>query len=167
MRHKKFLFNVIVLLAVGLTELHAQNIILTESTGTKSTYALNKVRNISFSTSKLILTKTDNNGHSFTLTNLQNIQFNNQPTNLSEQKIKPKNVKLYPNPVQNIINFDLGEHYAENSTISILNLEGRLMLSQKVNSPGIFTIDVKSLPQGIYICRYNTQNPRSIKFNKY
>ena len=62
----------------------------------------------------------------------------------------------YPNPVANMLNIDFTGTKNREGRISILNLEGKVMLTQKTSGMDILTINLSQLPQGIYLCRYTS-----------
>ncbi len=61
-------------------------------------------------------------------------------------------LSTYPNPVKDILNVNLDAQSASNE-IEILNLTGKVLLSQQVNGLKLVSIDTKELPAGIYVCR--------------
>ncbi|HPM13775.1 MAG TPA: T9SS type A sorting domain-containing protein [Bacteroidales bacterium] len=63
---------------------------------------------------------------------------------------------VYPNFVNNIINIDLSGIANAEGTFSILNFEGKTVLSWYVKNEGVLPLDISSLPTGIYLCRYET-----------
>ena len=63
-----------------------------------------------------------------------------------------ENIKLMPNPVNNVLTIDLTEYQGHGSiTAGIYDLAGKLMLEQSVS--GRTSLNVESLPSGIYFCR--------------
>ncbi len=62
---------------------------------------------------------------------------------------------VYPNPTNGMINVSLANTEIKTFEISVVDLPGKTVLSKKVNSPksGIETIDLSSLPNGIYILK--------------
>lgn len=60
--------------------------------------------------------------------------------------------KMYPNPVDTTLNFDLGQQNTIN-VINILDLNGRLVMTSNTN-----TIDVSSLQAGLYIASIDSKN---------
>ena len=77
----------------------------------------------------------------------------------------PINLKIYPNPVQDILKIDLSEK-TEESTLSIFNTNGQLVFErtglEKMNS-----IDLTGFPSGIYILQISTKaDKKTYKFVK-
>jgi len=67
------------------------------------------------------------------------------------QAIAPMNV--YPNPVTNILSVQL-EGTLSNSSLAVLDMNGKIALSQPVKSNTV-QIDMSALPSGNYILRLN------------
>jgi len=65
-------------------------------------------------------------------------------------------LKVYPNPTEDQLNFQS----LERGNLSILDLSGRIVLSA-VAAKGKNTIDVKSLPSGIYLLRLESEQTAS------
>ncbi len=68
-----------------------------------------------------------------------------------------KNVKIYPNPVQNIITADFEVHNSEAITFGLFDIQGRQLLSATENDlirgRRLKTLDTKDLPNGLYILK--------------
>jgi hypothetical protein len=75
---------------------------------------------------------------------------------------KSNEVKLFPNPASSFINLVI----PENSEVSLININGKIVLQQNVNS-GLNTLDVSNLPAGIYFAKLQGENINQIiKFVK-
>ena len=64
--------------------------------------------------------------------------------------IKNSNIKIYPNPTNNIINIE-GLTKNENNTIQIFDLQGKLVITKTINEKG--TIDLSELNKGVYVIK--------------
>jgi carboxyl-terminal processing protease len=62
-------------------------------------------------------------------------------------------LQLYPNPANNTLHFNLIN--AQASTVEIINLQGKPILHEKVNSKS-GSVDVSSIDEGLYIIKLNT-----------
>lgn len=89
----------------------------------------------------------------------------NTPTTLGISNSISSNepVFFYPNPTNNLVNFNLKEN---TGSVSLFNSLGQEVLSKQVNSKE-FILDVSNLPNGIYIVKLNTIKSKTIKLVKY
>lgn len=75
---------------------------------------------------------------------------------------------VYPNPVSDKLNFSLASHGADAIDVKIYNVNGQEVLSQEgvLPSNGVHTVDVSSLPAGIYFSELTTEGalPSRMKF---
>lgn len=79
------------------------------------------------------------------------------------ENIKTSGIKLYPNPVNDQLNFISSENI---NSISILNLTGQEVLQSKMNSAS-GQVNVSALPKGIYILKiFSTGVVKTFKINK-
>lgn len=168
MRHKKFKFSVVLLLGLGLTGLQAQTMYVKESSGTQTAYTLSNIQKMSFSSGNLTVIKTDNSCEVFALSDLRYLNFLDVPTDLHENlSVQSTNLSVYPNPVGDILNIDLSGMSEAEGTLSILNFEGKTVLSRQVSHDGILSLDISRLPTGIYLCRYsNASEIKTVKIIK-
>ena len=56
---------------------------------------------------------------------------------------------VYPNPVNELLNIDLGERYDE-VNIRVMNISGKIVIIQTFNQKQILELDLITLPDGIY-----------------
>ena len=79
------------------------------------------------------------------------------------ENIKTSGIKLYPNPVNDQLNFISSENI---NSISILNLTGQEVLQSKINTTS-GQVNVSALPKGIYILKiFSTGVVKTFKINK-
>lgn len=77
--------------------------------------------------------------------------------NNDEQKSEEILFNIYPNPVENILSYQIEQSLSKSIDIRIIDLNGRISKSQHSNSD-YGTIDVSSLSQGFYIFEIIDQN---------
>jgi hypothetical protein len=61
---------------------------------------------------------------------------------------------IYPNPTKNIINIDLGNNDLKNATIQVIDLLGKIIVTEQVNNSKI-TLNVNQYAQGIYLVKFS------------
>jgi subtilisin-like proprotein convertase family protein len=67
--------------------------------------------------------------------------------------------KLFPNPAESSITFQLAESCHEAATLEIYNLNGKLLLVQEISSGTIsIGLNLSHLPCGIYFCKLHIKN---------
>lgn len=73
-------------------------------------------------------------------------------TNVAPNKTTNGELKIYPNPASGVLNLDLGSTVA-NAHVSIVDLQGRIILSKIISNSGFETLEVSNLRQGFYILK--------------
>jgi len=74
--------------------------------------------------------------------------------------IKNSNIKIYPNPTNNIINIE-GLTKNENNTIQIFDVQGKLVITKNITEKG--TIDLSELNKGVYVIKIGEVAQRIVK----
>jgi len=76
-------------------------------------------------------------------------------------------LRFYPNPVEDVLQVDLSNIDFREGTISIMNLEGKVLKRLQFINSNIISINVGHLPKGFYLCRFtNIEETKTIKFIK-
>ena len=101
---------------------------------------------------KCILTNSDN------CTDTAVLNVNVGPTGIND--IKNSNIKIYPNPTNNIINIE-GLNKKENNSIQIFDMQGKLVITKTINEKG--TIDLSELNKGVYVIKIGELAQRIVK----
>ena len=74
--------------------------------------------------------------------------------------IKNSNIKIYPNPTNDIINIE-GLNKNENNTIQIFDVQGKLVITKIITEKG--TIDLSELNKGVYVIKIGELAQRIVK----
>jgi hypothetical protein len=74
--------------------------------------------------------------------------------------IKNSNIKIYPNPTNNIIYIE-GLDNNKSNTIQIFDVQGKLVLTKTINEKG--TIDLSELNKGVYVIKVGEVAQRIVK----
>jgi hypothetical protein len=159
MRHKRIKLIAVLLLGLGFTVLQAQTMYVKQSAGTQTAYVLISKRKITFSGGNATIYKTDNSTGVYALSGLRYFNFTDLTTSIEKPlHVKEQLLNVYPNPVSNELHIDLIGTPKCEGTINILDMEGKTVLSQKINQAGLLVINLSYLPNGIYVCRYSNAN---------
>ena len=81
-------------------------------------------------------------------------------SNTGINDIKNSNIKIYPNPTNNIINIE-GLTKNENNTIEIFDVQGKLAITKNITEKG--TIDLSELNKGVYVIKIGEVAQRIVK----
>jgi hypothetical protein len=74
-----------------------------------------------------------------------------------------QNIQFFPNPVNNTINILFGKNSYKNAIIKLIDIEGKLILSDTCHNLPAATIDFTGKPKGIYILRLDVDGEVFIK----
>ena len=86
---------------------------------------------------------------------------------LGEKYIKGIECHIYPNPASQIMNVELGKIY-ETGNVSIMNIEGAVIMEDFINNQQSTVIQINEIPAGIYFIKITAPDlNKTIKFLKY
>lgn len=85
----------------------------------------------------------------------------NASTNSIVQENILSNVLIYPNPTKNLITVDFGDNQIKNATIQVMDLVGKTIHQQKINSPKTI-IKLNNYSQGIYLVKVSNKKGSKI-----
>lgn len=156
------------MLGFGLTGLQAQIMHVKECNGTQTAYVLNNIRKMSFSSGNLNVTNTDNSSGIYALNGLRHLKYSKIPTGINKPlPVQIQKIIAFPNPAANELKIDLSGAAKPVGTINIISIEGKTIISQNVSNERIISLNISSLPKGIYFCRYsNSAEIKTVKFIK-
>ena len=103
------------------------------------------------------LLKVDNHETVHFRTILWNIDNENLSTNIVvNNSLK---IELYPNPTQDVLNFNLTTELQENYTVSIIDLSGKQLITKDFNHLDEYPqISLNELPSGVYLINFSFGN---------
>ncbi len=70
------------------------------------------------------------------------------------------NIKIYPNPANDLLKIELPD-YLENLQIKLVDLSGRTIYSQIINTP-ISSMDTKEIANGVYLLKVSLKEKGEI-----
>ncbi len=146
----------------------AQSIYLTEKSGSLTQIPLSNLRSVTFATSSLFMNLKDGAPSSFALADIRSIRFTS-PILGQGLVSQNKSFYMFPNPAVSVASLGGSELKDGDFSIRVTDLQGRLVLQKPFRAlpENEYTIDVSSLPSGIYFCSFIRENKtRSIKFIK-
>ncbi len=157
------------LLFGSLSALNAQthNAVIQLQDGSQIPYPIATIEAFVFQNGSMSVHATTQTNHSFSIDTISSIRFEYGTVSQSRSSTR-ENLRVYPNPVTNLLTVEFDASSRGNMILEIVGMEGQLFLSQQVNSGENRTeINVSSLAQGIYICRIRgTNRSGAIQFVK-
>lgn len=75
-------------------------------------------------------------------------------------------VSIFPNPIRDIVNIDFKEKIGRVHTLTILDLNGRIVLEQQVVRADVQMLNLAHLPSGIYLLRIAGDTKETFKLLK-
>jgi hypothetical protein len=160
----------LMLFSLGISG-HAQTMDLTDWSGTKSSFAINDIRKITFSGGNMTINDHDGYPETIALKDICHANFTGLSTgdNPFDNK-KPDFPVLFPNPVQDILTLNY-KSSGEVIHFEVMTMDGKIVYRKVINvlSETIQTdMNVTSLPKGLYLCRLiDGQIIQTLKFLKY
>jgi len=93
-------------------------------------------------------------------------QGNNPPTAIFEQE--SSKLKVYPNPVNNIVYLESSDDFLRNSRVQIIDISGKIVLEKELdNASKKISVNVESISKGMYIINcFNGIQTQRFKFVK-
>lgn len=152
-----FLSLVFILFGFGLS---AQNLIVSLTNNTTSTYPISEIQSIKFGTNSMTLYKLNGTINTWSIDDIDHYAF--ESTSNVKDEVNSVNDKLtiFPNPASEKVNIEYSTNFKGNITIDIIDANGKQIKhiyqgSQKGVIKYVWNTNVQS---GIYYCRIVTEN---------
>jgi len=159
MRQKILILLTLLLCEITMNMLYSQTIKLNDSYGTQTTYSLKTIKKLTFDDGNFRIYFADNTVNDLLLNNLVSITFSDFSSGLYLTDFSSmKNLFVYPNPVHDILYIKLPDSDTDlNGKILIESIDGRMLFTAHCNSMKK-SINLSTLPTGIYVCNYISKN---------
>jgi hypothetical protein len=151
---------------------HSQSLNVNTINGNNGSYSVSDVRKITIENSNLIVLLYNGSSFSYNLSSLSNYTYNESSVQNLISLTKEWNVKIYPNPSQNIFTLEYNINNAQNIGIVIKDLFGKELKKQDIGNqpPGEYKKDIslEEFSAGTYIIEIQGNNYSYIsKINKF
>lgn len=158
---KLSVFLILILFIFGRPdELSAQRILIKMNDATEVGLNIASIKKLGFNNGLLMLSHNEGTTDTYSISEIQKLYFNLETSAISNNHSNKALLSVYPNPANKTIivdNIPLGTE-----TIFIFNLKGALVLKQDIDNV-IESIDISSLPKGLFILRAQDINVKIIK----
>jgi hypothetical protein len=168
MKESRLKMMATLVLGIWLNGLQAQTLHVKQAEGTETAYSLTEISKLSFSEGGLQITNYENNSSSYELNTLRYLTVSDIPVGLNEQvKFREMHLKVYPNPVNNVLTVQLDDTGKTKSSLEILSVNGKVLSTRNVTGMQTVHLELGHLERGIYICRYrNSETTKTAKIVK-
>ena len=149
----KFLKSILVfgIFALYVLPVSAQSLYVRNANETQEIYQLSSISKLSFLASDLIVHKTDNSTVTHAISEIRYMSFSDY-VDIFMPREQEDVLTVYPNPASNLLNINLPSDKL-GGELHVLSLDGKTLMSHKLVDSQT-AIDINSLPQGVYFCRY-------------
>lgn len=165
----KFLYITVYLLLIG-TASYAQSLYLALNNGTNASFNLDNIRKVTFDPNVMNLQLNDGTVHSWNISTIDYFFYVESSLNLVENLVNNDLLfyNVFPNPVSSELNINYKLHQEDIVTIALYDLKGKVVLEKRVgkktSGAHFESIDLSSMPKGIYACVI--QSPNFIRSKK-
>lgn len=90
----------------------------------------------------------------YVLTAVRYMNFSDFGTDIEHNVNLEGTLKLYPNPVVDVLHIQHSATEKQYATVELLSIEGKLLYKSQLSGAN-HTINVSQFKQGIYLCRIN------------
>ena len=120
---------------------------------------------LSYSVGQVLYSSTNTNSNGYLIQGVQQPYDTTIITGIDP--IDGIEISIYPNPVNNFLQINLKDHKLKNLRYDLIDLQGRVLQSEKINSNEI-TLKMEALPKSIYFLKVNNGNKtmKTFKFIK-
>ena len=139
---------------------------ISQKNGTKTPIPMANVKTLTFTGGNLTVSKKDATTNGFALTSMGYLNFSDMILTTLAPDTEKGILKIYPNPVRDILNIDFQLSNKQYDQIEIIDINGKIVFFKQINS-STNSISVSTFPKGMYLCRLqNNTLTTSIKFIK-
>ncbi|MEI8274030.1 MAG: T9SS type A sorting domain-containing protein [Paludibacter sp.] len=158
MKHKLLKFNAVILLGLGLTPLQGQITLNVKSmSGAQTAYTLSSIRKLTFpSTGNMSVIKFTGSVDNYALIGISYINIGDIGNSIEAiTDDVHSNLRLYPNPVVDVLHIHLATTNSQTATLELLSIEGKLLYKEQLIGTSSYEVNISQFRQGIYLCRIN------------
>ena len=153
-RKYKFVLSLICFELIATTISSAQSVFYYTTDGKQISYDLLTVSNMTFTDENFLVRNNNGTTDAYPISNFWKLNFKFE-TGLNPDLIfHPNTFRVYPNPVQDILNLSFCGEVKADATIRILDLYGELMVTCLISNSGDIHIKSSQFPAGIYLCQF-------------
>lgn len=162
MKLKKRNWLIAFLFVVGLPGLYAQTFLnVKEKSGTQTSFALSEINKLIFESGNMAVIKKSAYSSGFGVIDIRYLDFTNITSNGKVVDAMHNKIRLYPNPVTDLLQIQYESAEAETVLIQIVDLQGKILFQQTIaNKSGTNNVYIpfNSFQKGLYLCSLYHRN---------
>jgi hypothetical protein len=108
----------------------------------QTTYSLSNIKKLTFSSGNIVVSTTSGGIDNYALSSLRYLNFTDLSLGTKKYVQSPKNIVLYPNPVEELLHLSFVNALQGAIQIQICTLEGRVVQQQNHNDTSPATLSV-------------------------
>ena len=154
--NEKIPIIILIMLLFSVFCVDAQSLYVRYNSGAQTEYSIENISKLSFESGNLLITDISGSSDTFVIEELRYINFTDLTTIISQGTEDNNNLKIYPLPATDKINFEYISSHPEIVSVSIVTLDGKLIYNTDfhvANGINCLKIDISKILYGMYICR--------------
>jgi hypothetical protein len=159
MKKNQLLRLLMLLLVLFSSAGYAQKLIIKMKTGNENQEQLASIQKLYFSNNELIVDFKTGADDPYALADVRKVYFD-ASVSVSENPAQENKLTIYPNPANTLICID--GIPAEKGMLRVFRMDGTLVVNRQITS-GHETIDVSTLPDGLYLINASGLNSKFVK----
>jgi len=136
----------------------ARTLIINQANGTRASVTLLDIQKLSFSNQSMTISYTDGLSDVFAVSQIKTMTFGILSTGIKTYNTVRAEAQICQNPVKETLMFTINGLFDEAGSLVIMNTEGKVVMQQPFYlSEGQASVNVSTLPKGLYFCRIVTE----------
>jgi hypothetical protein len=147
----------ILLVCSMMAPLSAQNLYVLENNGQQTSFLINEISKLYFSSGELIVDMTEGASENYTLSGIRYLNFSDLVGISEKPGEEGPDARLYPNPVTGTLHIEFYLPEEAMASLEIISMDGRQLHAESlVEAGGVnhWQADVSAFPAGVYLCRF-------------
>ena len=160
MSHFNRLLIIFLVLSLNVIQAHGtRTLIINQANGTSESVTLFDIQKLSFSNHSMTISYIDGLSDVFAVSEINTMTFGSLSTGIKTYNEARTEAQICQNPVKETLIFTVNGLLDESGSLVIMNTEGKVVMQQSFYlSEGKASVNVSSLPTGLYFCRIVTEH---------
>lgn len=140
----------------------SKELLVETNSNSASSNKLSYIEKIIFPEDSITLIFTDGSQIGYALVEVMNMSFENSVSTQMTKGKSLKEVQIYPNPFEDVLNVKLTNSFSDKALVQIIDLNGRTVLKELFSGPYLQNLELNTsrLKKGTYILCVSTLNDK-------